>query len=79
MCDDFSAYRQRGYDECGYCAVIVVRLCSSNHNIYVFGVYWYPGLSDSIFDGLLTAKVQSVGRNRPFFSSDFSRSFISHP
>ena len=34
----FSVYRQRSYEyEC--CEVIVVRICSSSHDFYVFGVY----------------------------------------
>ena len=33
----FSAYRQRNY-KCGCCEVILVRICSSSHNFYVFGV-----------------------------------------
>ena len=35
--ESFSAYRQRSY-EYGCCEVIVVRICSSSHNFYVFGV-----------------------------------------
>ena len=31
--DDLSAYRQGSY-ECGYCEVIVVRICSSSHNYF---------------------------------------------
>ena len=45
--DGFSAYRQRSF-ECECCKVIVVRICSSSHNFYVFGVYRNPDLSDKI-------------------------------
>ena len=59
--DDFSVYRQRGY-EFGSCDVIVVRIRRGSHNFYMFGIYRNPDLSDKIFDCLLTAvaKVQSV-------------------
>ena len=42
--EGFSAIRQRSY-ECRCCEVIVVRICSSSHNFYVFGVYRNPDLS----------------------------------
>ena len=38
---DFLAYRQR-INGCGCCEIIVVRICSSSHNFYVFGVYRNP-------------------------------------
>ena len=65
--DGFSAYGQRSY-ECGYCEVIVFKICSSSHNFNVFGVYRNPDLSGTMFDYLLTtiAKVQSVDR-KAFF------------
>ena len=65
--EGFSAYRQRSY-ECGCCEVIVVGICSSSHNFYVFSLYRNADLSDNIFDRLLTAmtKVQSVDRKVPF-------------
>ena len=48
--------------------VIDVRICSSSHNFYVFGVYRNPDLSDKIFycwfSGI--AKVQSVARKASF-------------
>ena len=47
VCDHFSAYRQRSY-ECGCCEVIVFRICSSGHNIYVFGMCRNPDLSRKI-------------------------------
>ena len=67
MRDGFSGYRQRGY-ECGYCEVIRVRICSSSHNFYVFGVYRTPDLSGKIFYCLLPAmaEVQSVDRKKSF-------------
>ena len=50
----------------GWCEgiVVYVGVCSSSHNLYVFGVYRNPDLSDKIFDCLLTAraKVQSAKR-----------------
>ena len=65
--DGSSAYRQRGY-ECECCEVIVVMICSSGHNFYVFGIYRNPDLSDKIFYCLLaaTTKVQSVDRKASF-------------
>ena len=65
--DDFSAFRQRGY-KCGCCEVLLVRICSRDHNFYVFGVYGNPDLSDKIFGCLLTAmvKAQSVDRKAAF-------------
>ena len=65
--DGFLAYRQRGY-ETGCCEVIIVRICSSSNNFYVFIVYRNPDLSDAFFDCLLTgmAKVQSVDRKASF-------------
>ena len=67
MRDGFSAHRQRGY-EWACCEVIIVRICSSSHNFYVFGVYQNPDLSDKVFDCLLTsiAKVRSVDRKETF-------------
>ena len=52
--DGFSAYRQRSY-ECGCCEVIVVKICSSTNDFYVFGVYRKLDLSDKNLDCLLTA------------------------
>ena len=37
--DSLSAYRQCSY-ECGCCEVIVVRICSSSHNLFCFAVCW---------------------------------------
>ena len=44
--------------------VIVVRIYSTSHSFYVFGVYRNPDLSNKIFDCLFTAvaKVQSEDR-----------------
>ena len=41
--ESFPTYRRRSY-ECGCCEVIVVRICSSSHNFYVFGVHRNPDL-----------------------------------
>ena len=59
--EGFPAYRQCSC-ECGCSEVIVVRICSSSHNFYVFGVYRKPDLSENIYDCFLTAmaKVDSV-------------------
>ena len=48
LTDGFSAYNHRAC-ECGCCEVIVVRIYSSSHNFYAFGVYQNPDLSDKIF------------------------------
>ena len=47
---------------------MVVRICSSSHYFYVFGVYRNPDLSDKIFYCFLTAiaKVQYKDRRRLF-------------
>ena len=58
MRDGISAYRQRSY-ECICCEVIVARICSSNHNFYVFGVYRNLYLSDKMFDCLFTAMAKA--------------------
>ena len=65
--DGFSAYRQRSYD-CGYCEVIFVKIRSSIHTFYVFGVHRNPDLSDKNFHCLLPAmaKVQPVDRKASF-------------
>ena len=65
--DDFSAYRQRSY-ECGWCDVIVFKICSSSHNFYVLGVYRNPDLSNNFFYCLQAAmaKVQSVDKKGSF-------------
>ena len=68
MCvDGFSAYRQLSY-ECGCCEVIIIRICSSSHNFYVFGVYRNKDILNRILDCLLTAmtKVHSVYRKASF-------------
>ena len=44
--DDFSAKRQCSY-ECGCCELNLVRICSSSHYFYVFGVYRN---SEKLFD-----------------------------
>ena len=41
---DLSAHRQRIY-KCECCKVLFIRICSSSHNFYVFGVYRNPDLS----------------------------------
>ena len=58
--------------EFGRCEVIVIRICSSSHNFYVFGVYRDLDLSDKISHYLLTAiaKVQSVDRKTSFLFVD---------
>ena len=64
---DFSACRQYSY-ECRCCKIIVIRICSSSHNFYVFGVYRNLNLSDKIFNCSLAAisTLQSVGRKALF-------------
>ena len=65
--EGFSTYRQQSY-ECGCCKVIVVRICSRSHNIYVIGVCRNPNLLDNIFLSLSTAmaKILSVDRKASF-------------
>ena len=69
--DSFSAYRQRSYER-GSWEVIVVRICTSSHYLYMFGVYRNPNLSDNIFHYLLTAmaKVQPVDKKAYLFVGD---------
>ena len=64
--DGFWTYRQRGH-ESGCCETIVVRICSSSHSLYVFGVDRNPALSDKIFYCLTAmAKMQPVDRKASF-------------
>ena len=46
--EGFSVYKQQSY-ECGCCEIIVVIICSSGHNFYVFAEYRHPNLSDKVF------------------------------
>jgi len=50
--DGFGAYRQNEF-ECGCCEMLVVRVCGSRQNFYVFSLYRNPDLDDKIFDCLL--------------------------
>ena len=47
--DVFSAEGKRSYDS-GCCEIMVVRICSSRHNIYVFGVSRNQDILDKILD-----------------------------
>ena len=61
MRDVFLVSSHCGY-ECGCCKVIVIRIYSSSHNIYVFGVYrnvdaygrWSPWIEMRLFCWLAT-------------------------
>ena len=41
--------------ECGYCEMMVFRVCGVRQNLYVFSLYRNPDLDDRIFDCLLTS------------------------
>ena len=50
----YGAFRQPKF-ECGYCEMLVFRVCSARQNFYVFSLYRNPNLDDRIYDCLLTA------------------------
>ena len=50
----FGAFRQPKF-ECGWCEMLVFRVCSVTHSYYVFSLYRNPDLHDRIFDCLLAS------------------------
>lgn len=70
----FPAYRMNRY-ECGCHEVMVVRVCSKLHNVYIFSAYRNPSSNDAIFDCLLLkmATIQEVDSRAAFmFVGDFN-------
>ena len=49
-----SAFRQPKF-ECGYCEMLVSRVCDVRQNLYAFSLYCNPDLDDRIFYCLLTS------------------------
>ena len=41
--------------ECGYCEMLVYRVCGAKQNFYVFSLYRNRNLGNRIYDCLLTA------------------------
>ena len=52
--DIYGAFFQPKF-ECGYCEMLVFRVCGARQNFYVFSLYRNPDLDDRIYDCLLTA------------------------
>ena len=55
--------------------MLLVRVCGSRQNFYIFGVYRNPSTDDMIFDCLLSSmsEIQSVDRKAVFsFVGDFN-------
>ena len=52
--DCYGAFRQPKF-ECGYCEMLVFRVCAVRQNLYVFSLYRNPDLDDRIFDCLLAS------------------------
>ena len=59
-------------------SVVVVKICSSSNNFYMFGRYRNPALSDKVFDCLLTAvaKVRSFNSKASFLFVGDVNAFI---
>jgi hypothetical protein len=72
--DGFPSHRFTKH-ECGCHELMVVRVCSTYHNLYIFGVYRSPSGDNSIFDCLLTkmAMIQQSDSKAAFvFVGDFN-------
>ena len=72
--DGFCASRQTSY-ECSCCEMLVVRVCGSRQNFYVFCVYRSPNTDDRVFDCMLAsmARIQSMDKKAVFcFLGDFN-------
>ena len=70
----FPAFRRAKY-ECTCCEMMVVRVCGSRQNYYLFGAYQNPSTDDRIFDCLLSsmALIQSEDSRTAFhFMGDFN-------
>ena len=65
--DGFAASRQAKF-ECSCCEGLLVWVCGSRQNFYIFGVYRNPSTDDRILDCLLSSmsEIQSVDRKAVF-------------
>ena len=52
MRDGFTVSRQRDV-ECGCCEMMVLRVCGSHHNFYLFALYRSPSGDNRLYDCLL--------------------------
>ena len=52
--DGYGAFRQPKF-ECGYCEMLVFRVCGVRQNLYVYSLYRNPDIDDPIFDCLLAS------------------------
>ena len=46
--DGYGAFRQQKF-ECGWCEMLVFRVCGARQNLYVFSLYHNPDLDDRFF------------------------------
>ena len=69
--DGFGAFRQPKF-ECGFCEMMVFRVCCVRQNFYVHSLYHNPELDDRIFDCLLApmAAVQAEDVRASFLFVD---------
>ena len=65
--DGYGAFHQQKF-ECGYCKMLVFKICGVRQNLYVFSPYRNPDLDDQSFDCLLTsmAAVQAEDEHASF-------------
>ena len=63
----FPSSRQRRY-ECDCCQMTIIRVCGSQLNTYVFGLYRSPSVNDGIYDCILAsmASIQAADRKASF-------------
>ena len=52
--DGYGAFRQPKF-ECGYCEMLVFRVCGGRKNVYVYSLYRNRDLDNWIFDYLLAS------------------------
>ena len=60
--DGYGAFRQPKF-ECGYCEMLVFRVCGVRQNLYVYSLYRNPDLDDQIFDSLLASMATVQAEN----------------
>ena len=78
--DGWCVSRQKEY-ECKCCQYMVLRVCGSVRNFYLFSVYRSPSTDDKVFDCLLEAmaKIQSVDVKSCFqFVGDFNGHHVEY-
>ena len=52
--DSYGAFRQPKF-ECGFCEMMIFRVCGVRQNLYVYSLYSNPNLDEKIFDCLLAS------------------------